>query len=231
MAAKGRARGGKHGRGKHAAHITVLHRGAERFAPSMSHRSVKRTLWVGREVFMSAEASRPGGAHASALPFIAVTVLAAALTLAAPAARAADADVHCDAEHPRVEVTVEGLRSRKGDVVVEIYPDTPKGFLTSAGRLGRTRAKAEPGVAVCIPAPAPGFYAVVVYHDEDGDRHFSKNFLGLPTEGFGVSNNPPPALGKPSFSKVRFEVGPGETPMRVRVRYGLGGGSGGSNPD
>jgi uncharacterized protein (DUF2141 family) len=142
---------------------------------------------------------------------------------------AADADVHCDATHPRVEVTVEGLRNTKGDVVVEIYPDAAKGFLTSRTRLGRTRAKAEPGVRVCIPAPAAGWYAVVAYHDEDGDRHFSKNFLGLPSEGFGVSNNPPPALGKPSFSKVRFQVGEGETQTRIRIRYGLGGGTSGGD--
>ena len=131
--------------------------------------------------------------------------------------------------HPRVEVTVEGLRNTKGDVVVEIYPDAAKGFLTSRTRLGRTRAKAEPGVRVCIPAPAAGWYAVVAYHDEDGDRHFSKNFLGLPSEGFGVSNNPPPALGKPSFSKVRFQVGEGETQTRIRIRYGLGGGTSGGD--
>ncbi len=177
---------------------------------------------MGREDFMSAEASGPGGARASAL-FSCAAALVVAGALASPAARAADADVHCDSDRPRVEVTVEGLRSQKGDVVVEIYPDAPKGFLTSRGRLGRTRAKAEPGVRICIPAPEPGIYALVVYHDEDGDRHFGKNFLGLPSEGFGVSNNPPPALGKPSFSKVRFEVGPGETPMRVRIRYGVGG--------
>jgi uncharacterized protein (DUF2141 family) len=171
---------------------------------------------------MSAKASWPGGASATALLF-AATAWFTTMALAAPPGHAADADVHCDAEHPRVEVVVDGLRNDKGDVVVEIYPDTPKGFLTSRGRLGRTRARAERGVKVCIPAPSAGYYALVVYHDEDGDRHFSKNFLGIPTEGFGVSNNPPPALGKPSFSKVRFEVGAGETPVHVLIRYGLGG--------
>lgn len=171
---------------------------------------------------MSAEASWPGGAYATAFLF-AAAVMVGTTGFSATPGDAADPDVHCDADHPRVEVTVDGLRNDKGDVVVEIYPDTSKGFLTSAGRLGRTRAKAEAGVKVCIPAPSPGVYALVVYHDEDGDRHFGKNFLGIPSEGFGVSNNPPPALGKPSFSKVRFEVGAGETPMRVQIRYGLGG--------
>jgi uncharacterized protein (DUF2141 family) len=166
---------------------------------------------------MSAQAPGAGVRSAAALLF------AAFLALAAPAARAADADVHCDAEHPRIEVTVEGLRSEKGDVVVELYPDDPKGFLTSRTRLGRNRGKAEPGARVCIPAPTPGFYAVVAYHDENGDRHFSKNFLGLPSEGFGVSNNPPPSLGKPTFSKVRFQVGEAGAAITVRIRYGLGG--------
>jgi uncharacterized protein (DUF2141 family) len=151
-------------------------------------------------------------------------VIAAALMLGAPAvATAADPDIHCDPSRPRIEVVVEGLRSAKGDAVVELYPDDAKSFLKHEARIGRNRAKAGPDAQVCIPAPAPGWYALVVYHDEDGDRHFSKNFLGLPSEGFGVSNNPPPALGKPSFRAVRFQVSEGETTIHVRVHYGLGG--------
>ena len=32
-------------------------------------------------------------------------------------------------------------------------------------------------------------YTVVVYHDENGNEEFDKNFLGIPKESYGFSNN------------------------------------------
>ena len=101
---------------------------------------------------MLSKTSRPGD-HAARLLGATACLW---LTTAAQPALAAGADVQCEPGRPRVEVTVEGLRSEKGDVVVEIYPDDQKGFLSSKARLGRNRVKAAPGAMVCIPAPAAG---------------------------------------------------------------------------
>jgi uncharacterized protein (DUF2141 family) len=148
--------------------------------------------------------------------------LALALALGASAAQAAACAPGAGSQ---VNVTVDGLRSGDGDLVVELYADNEDGFLTKRARIARVRERldrADP--SVCLAAPKPGYYALAVYHDENGDHKFNKNFLGLPTEGFGLSNNPPLRLGKPSFESVRFMVGSGETRVRVRLRYLMGGG-------
>ena len=50
---------------------------------------------------------------------------------------------------------------------------------------------ASPGnSAICqfndIP---PGTYAIAVFHDENANGKLDKNFLGIPCEGYGASNN------------------------------------------
>ena len=44
---------------------------------------------------------------------------------------------------------------------------------------------------------APGSYVASVQHDEDGNGKLKTNFIGMPKEGIGLSNNPGgiPALG------------------------------------
>ena len=57
---------------------------------------------------------------------------------------------------------------------------------------------------------APGAYAIAVMHDENGDGKLDKNFFGVPTEGYGVSNNRTHALRNPSWDESRFVLEPGK---------------------
>jgi uncharacterized protein (DUF2141 family) len=51
-----------------------------------------------------------------------------------------------------------------------------------------------------------GNYTVRVLHDENNNNKLDSNFFGVPTEGFGFSNNPEVTLSFPSFSETKFEV-------------------------
>lgn len=127
----------------------------------------------------------------------------------------------CDsASRPQINVVVEGVRSERGEVVLELYPDDPDRFLAHKGRLERLRQKAAKSVTnACISAPTPGRYALVIYHDENNDEVFNRSKIGLPSEGFGFSNNVRPLLGPPSLKSVLFTVPNGESTVRVRMRY------------
>ena len=140
-----------------------------------------------------------------------------ALSLAG-AARAADACDGTPSAHKLV-VQVTGAQPVKGEVAVTIYPDNSRKFLTSKGKMGRQRVRAAEPSTACFWLPAPGHYAVAVYHDANADRDFNRNLIGLPTEGFGFSNDAPTAVGLPSFSAVRFKADAGETTIKVKLRY------------
>ncbi|MDB5454126.1 MAG: hypothetical protein JWO33_2704 [Caulobacteraceae bacterium] len=146
---------------------------------------------------------------------LAALALAAALG-AAPLAHAQD----CAGDGAgRLTVMVDGLRSASGEVAVTVYPDDPRRFLARRGKLYRLRVPTRtPTTGACFMLPA-GVYALAVYHDADGDRDFDRSKTGLPTEGFGFSNDAPTRVGLPSFDTVRFRYRPGDKPIRIRMRY------------
>ena len=63
----------------------------------------------------------------------------------------------------------------------------------------------------------PGIYAVTVYHNKNDNRRFDKNWLGMPREAWGVSNNVRPRLRAPRFDEARLELGPGEAIVEIEV--------------
>ena len=83
----------------------------------------------------------------------------------------------------------------------------------------RVRVPAVKGeTKMCVPVAAPGTYAIAIYHDKNANRHFDKNFLGLPAEPYGVSNNPPINFGPPSLEDSAFKVEGPLTPMMIRLK-------------
>ncbi len=62
---------------------------------------------------------------------------------------------------------------------------------------------------------APGDYAVSVYEDLNGNHKLDHNFLGLPREPVGASNNPPARLGPPRFGECSFHLG--EPPKQITI--------------
>jgi uncharacterized protein (DUF2141 family) len=64
---------------------------------------------------------------------------------------------------------------------------------------------AHPGVVrIEVPDLPAGTYAVAVGHDTNGNHRIDKNWLGRPTEQWGMSNNPHPMFRAPAFSKAQF---------------------------
>ena len=77
------------------------------------------------------------------------------------------------------------------------------------------------GSARCRFQPVPaGTYAVAVVHDENGNQTLDSNILGVPAEGYGVSNNRTYALSEPRWDESRFELAAGEhRQLTIRLRY------------
>jgi uncharacterized protein (DUF2141 family) len=127
----------------------------------------------------------------------------------------------CGQSPDEIVVRISNLRSDAGNVVAELYPDDPANFLKGRGRIARAfqPAVAQGTVDVCLTAPEPGTYAVAVYHDENANVKFDKNWIGLPVEGYGISNNPTFFLRAPSFEEAKFETFKGLTVVPVEVRY------------
>ena len=127
--------------------------------------------------------------------------LAAAVALSA-VALAAHGD---EAESIELEVVVHGTADG-GIVNWALYADEEQHESGKQMRGGRQQAAGD-STTVSLGPVEPGRYSVAVFLDEDADGKFDSNFLGIPKEPFGFSNDVMGALGKPSFEKASFEVG------------------------
>jgi len=72
-----------------------------------------------------------------------------------------------------------------------------------------TLPSAGPPAGQILDLPA-GEYALVVYHDANGNGRLDKNFVGIPKEPLGFSNSYWPQ-GPPTFSHAVFRIEEGET--------------------
>lgn len=105
----------------------------------------------------------------------------------------------------QIRVTVHNV-SKEGILKLELFGE--RKFLKKEGKLRRIRVPAENGPQqVCINLPTPGEYAVVGYHDIDGDRRLKKAWNFKPKEPYGLSNNPDiKSLRLPKFSETAIDV-------------------------
>jgi len=62
-----------------------------------------------------------------------------------------------------------------------------------------------------------GSYAVTIHHDANQNGKLDTNFIGLPKERYGFSNNPSTRFGPPSYKKCLFELMNSEK-IQVRLR-------------
>jgi len=120
-------------------------------------------------------------------------------------------------------IAIDGLRSDQGEVKLCVFsaetsdkaafPDCVTGRPVKQGNAIIRGGK----VTVTYNGLKPGVYAVASIHDENGNGKLDTNFVGIPTEGIGVSNNPT-LLGKPDFAKSAFEI-TGNTRIAIHAKY------------
>lgn len=153
-----------------------------------------------------------------------LTLTAAAFTLAlvtgVPAPRADEPEA-CDPTAPEtIQVTVEKVRSSKGLITAVLYDDNPETFLKEGARLDRIRVEAREGeTTLCLTAPAAGRFSIALYHDENGNKKFDRDFLGIPSEGYGFSQNPGFRFGKPDVEETLFTLNGEPVSLRIAMTY------------
>lgn len=115
-------------------------------------------------------------------------------------------------------VAVNGIRGGEGEIRLMLF-DREEGFRKE----DKARQKlALPAVAGTVNAVFPGLpagrYAVMVYHDENGNGKLDLRFGMFPKEGYGLSTNPKP-LGPPKFKDAAFEVADTDSRIDIRLDY------------
>jgi uncharacterized protein (DUF2141 family) len=137
----------------------------------------------------------------------------AALSIAALGSQA-------DSKTTTIQVDAEKIRSTTGMMACALF-NVADGFPdVQAKSFQYVYVSINSGLANCeFKEVAAGTYAVSVFHDENDNKKLDKNFVGMPLEGYGVSNNIRHMLSAPEFKESSFQVN-GEVDKNIKIRMG-----------
>ena len=120
------------------------------------------------------------------------------------------------ADEVRLVVTIQDVRGALGKVRVSLYREAAT-FRKEDRAVTVISIPAGDGQAV-FDGLAPGRYALMAYHDENGDGKLNLRFGMFPSEGYGLSNNPK-IIGPPKFDDSAFDLAGPQTSITVGLSY------------
>ena len=124
-------------------------------------------------------------------------------------------------ECPGLHVQVLDIRNSTGSVACALFESEagfPIEFLHYATQVVVIKIRASQ--ARCdFEDLHPGTYAVAVIHDENMNGKLDTNWAGIPTEGYGFSNDAKAWLGAPPFPAAGFPYDGQRREITITLRY------------
>jgi uncharacterized protein (DUF2141 family) len=115
-------------------------------------------------------------------------------------------------------VKVVDVRNHKGDLIFGVFK-TGDGFPKEKSKSVNWQVKAAGDAVVFTAKLPPGRYGASVLHDENRNGQMDKDALGIPVEGYGVTNNPKPAMRAATFEEALFTLPKEGKEMTISIQY------------
>ena len=115
-------------------------------------------------------------------------------------------------------VNIERIEQAQGHILV-LVADSAAAWDGQAPRVAARKIAVEAAgsLPVTFEELPPGRYAVQVLHDANDNGKLDTNIVGMPTEGYGFSNNPQ-VMRKAHFDEAVFEVPAEGTAINIALR-------------
>ncbi len=97
-------------------------------------------------------------------------------------------------------IEINNLRNSKGQILLELNDENEKMLMGISEKIVDNKC------IIVIENLKSGKYAFKYFHDENKNKKLDSNWMGIPNEGFGFSNNAKESFGPPSFKKMIFEL-------------------------
>ncbi len=120
----------------------------------------------------------------------------------------------------KIKIIITDIKNTEGNVFISLY-NSSDGFPSDPDKtLFDRKEKISGNVVECEFKNIPyGTYAIAIMHDEDGDDEMDTNFIGIPKEGIGVSNDAIRTFGPPKFEDSKFELKEKEKTVTIKMHY------------
>jgi len=100
----------------------------------------------------------------------------------------------------KLEIEITNLKSNEGFVALQLFDNSQKIIFGKMGSIHNYKS------LFVIENLKAGKYAVRFFHDENANKKLDLNFMGIPKEGYGISNNAYGLFGPKSFEDWLFDV-------------------------
>jgi uncharacterized protein (DUF2141 family) len=148
------------------------------------------------------------------------TILLIVLRLATSAAAQTGSPTPAASPQNPLDIEVIGLRNDSGEVGCSLFNDAQAFPRDDSKVLRHVWAPIRSHKAICeFTDLAPGDYAAVVFHDENGDHEFNMNAFGMPMEGYGFSNDAAALFAPPDFKSAAFTYNGTHLYIVINIRY------------
>jgi uncharacterized protein (DUF2141 family) len=122
------------------------------------------------------------------------------------------------AEAGDVTVNVKGIQARHGTMYVVL--DDSAHFLKGGAPYVQVLNDPPAGDHTFVMKDvAPGDYAVVILHDENGDKQMNYSSGGMPLEGWSMTRYDPNTMAPPTFDDAKVTVPASGASFDVEMHY------------
>lgn len=121
------------------------------------------------------------------------------------------------ANSTKLTIRVQGIKNKKGSINIALYKSDADFKQEKFSYVNRISADSD-GVIVFNRIDY-GNYGVAVYHDENENFKLDRNFVGMPAEGYGFSNNVKGQFGPPGFKDTSVSMNQAETNLSIQLIY------------
>ena len=116
-------------------------------------------------------------------------------------------------------VNITGVQGDKGEILIGLYNTNDDTFADVTKYYKKATLSSHDGNVTTTFKDLPkGVYAVAIIHDVNKNGELDTNFLGVPTEGYGFSNNLRFMLRGATFEESQFELD-GDKNIVVEMGY------------
>lgn len=116
------------------------------------------------------------------------------------------------------ELVIYGISDVKGEIRIALFNSEEK-YGDKEEPLHAVVLEVKSDTVVWDDAELPfGEYAIAVYHDKNLNGKLDSNFLGIPKEAYGFSNNARGRFGPASWKEAHFTISEPKSSMSIEVK-------------
>ena len=119
-------------------------------------------------------------------------------------------------------VNIQGIKKHNGSLMIALHNQASSFTDNPKNSYSLQRIPVADGAATAtykFKNLPEGQYAISILQDDNGNKRMDYSMIGVPKEGFGVSNPPSSKYKKPHFDQSKFPVDANHNHITIKMMY------------